>query len=197
MSKNEELLQRQDELQSEADEVSADLALEEALARFGEPVRVGSAALGLMIHRDLDVTVVCPRLDAATLEAVAQLGARLAVLPNIRQVQFRDDTGRWNTDPAYPDGVYLGLRYRTQHGLEWNLDIWFVDEPDRQPDLDHVRTLPARLTSETRVAILGIKEAMAGSERVTRVRGYDVYRAVLDDGVRTPEEFEKWARARG
>jgi hypothetical protein len=29
------------------------------------------------------------------------------------------------------------------------VDIWFVDDPDRQPDLAHARDLPKRLTAET------------------------------------------------
>jgi hypothetical protein len=126
-------------------------------------------------------------------EAVAQTGARLAVHPRVRQVQFRDDTGVWNTDPAYPDGLYLGLGYRSPQGRDWTLDIWFVDEPERQPDLTHLQAIPPRLTPDLRAAILQIKDAWADSPEYGRsVRSYDVYRSVLDDGVRTPEQFEEW-----
>jgi hypothetical protein len=189
-----ELLRRQDELQAEAGTVSSDLRLDELLPAVGDPVLVGSAALGLMVRRDLDITVVCGALDAATVEAVAQMGASFAVHPHVRQVQFRDDTGRWNTDPTtYPDGVYLGLRYRAPQGHDWTLDIWFVDEPERQPDLAHVRAMPARLTPDARTAILQIKDVWADRpEYGSSVRSYDVYRSVLDDGVRTPEQFDEW-----
>jgi hypothetical protein len=193
MTTTKELLQRQDELQAEVDAVSVDLQLDERLSAVGEPVRVGSAALGLMVRRDLDITVVCPALDTATTEAVAHIGARLAVHPRVRQVQFRDDTGEWNTDPTYPDGLYLGLRYRSPQGHDWTLDIWFVNEPERQPDIAHVQAIPPRLTPDVRTAILQIKDARADSPEYGRtVRGYDVYRSVLDDGVRTPEQFTEW-----
>jgi hypothetical protein len=76
-------------------------------------VPVGSAALGLMVWPDLDLTVVCRRLDA---EAVAGAGASLAGHPRVREVRFIDDTGDWNTDPTYPDGLYLGLRCRSLTG---------------------------------------------------------------------------------
>lgn len=67
-----------------------------------------------MVRRDLDVTVVCPRLDTAAHERVAALGARLAVHERVRQVRLRNDTGAWNEDPdAYPDGLYLGPSYRS------------------------------------------------------------------------------------
>jgi hypothetical protein len=181
-----ELLQRQEELQREADEVVLDLALDRLLAELGTPVRVGSSALGLMVWRDLDVTVVVPQLSV---ERVGALGLRLASHPRVGELTLRNDTGSWNTDPAYPDGLYLGLRYRTLAGAGWKIDIWFVDEPDQQPDLEHVRTLPPRLTDAARLAILRIKEVWAGRPDY---RSFDIYTAVLDSGVQTADEFESW-----
>ena len=56
-----ELLARQRALQTEAEHVRAQLDLARVLGAVGDPVLVGSAALGLMAWRDLDITVVCPR----------------------------------------------------------------------------------------------------------------------------------------
>ncbi|MFI9158933.1 hypothetical protein [Kitasatospora aureofaciens] len=204
MTTDEELLRHQAALQAEADAVHADLGLDARLGALGTPVRVGGSALGLMVRRDLDVTVVCPRLDTAAHERVAALGARLAVHERVRQVRLRNDTGAWNEDPdAYPDGLYLGLSYRSPashshcppEDRDWTLDLWFVDDPARQPDLAHLRDLPPRLTPQARTAILRIKHAWAHSPDYGRtVRSWDVYRAVLDGGVRTPEEFERHRR---
>ncbi|MFJ9776775.1 hypothetical protein ACIRVF_37015 [Kitasatospora sp. NPDC101157] len=203
MTTDDELLRRQGALQAEADAVHADLDLDERLGALGTPVRVGSSALGLMVRRDLDVTVVCPRLDRAARERVAALGAGLALHERVRQVRWRNDTGAWNEDPgAYPDGLYLGLSYRARAAgarghcpegpREWTLDLWFVDDPARQPDLAHLRELPPRLTAQARTAILRIKHAVADSPETGRaVRSWEVYRAVLDEGVRTPEEFAR------
>jgi hypothetical protein len=76
-----ELVRRQDELQAEAATVRTELELDEHLSRHGHVVPVGSAALGLMVWRDLDLTVICGQLDA---EAVAMTGARLAAHPQVR-----------------------------------------------------------------------------------------------------------------
>lgn len=183
-----QLLARQSALQREADEVAADLDLGRLLTEAGEPVRVGSSALGLMTWRDLDLTVVCPSLSV---EQVAGLAARLAAHPRVREVVFRNDTGSWNVDPAYPDGLYVGLRYATAAAEVWKVDVWFVDEPDRQPDLEHVQTLRPRLTDATRAAILAIKDVWATREGY---RSLDVYTAVLDAGVQTADEFDVWRR---
>jgi len=190
----EELLRRQGELQAQADAVVADLGLDVLLSALGEPVRTGSSALGLMVVPDIDITVACPSLDA---DAVVDVAARLARHERVRVVQFRKDHGRWNAEPdAYPDGLYLGLKYRAGQGRdgagpEWNADIWFVDEPERQPDLGHVRALPERITPEARSAILMIKHSRPD------YRSFDVYRSVLDDGVRTPEDYDRWRVTHG
>lgn len=193
------MLEEQDALRAEAEEVYEDLRLDELLAEVGTPTVVGSAALGLMVRRDLDLDVACARLDEAAVASVAAVGARLATHPRVRLVTFRNDRGTWNQEPdAYPDGLYLGVEYRaTPTGAPWNLDVWFLDEPERQPSTAHLTTLRPRFTDETRAAVIDIKRAWADrTEYGTTVRSFDVYRAVLDDGVRDPAGFETWAAAR-
>src|SRR5699024_6020722 len=127
------------------------------------------------------------------IEAVVEVGSRLALHPRIREVVFRKDTGAWNTNrnPTYPDGLYLGLSYRSAGGVDWKSDVWFVDDPDRQPDRAHISTLPNRLTDETRLAILRVKSVWASRpEYPSVVRSFHIYTAVLDDGVRTPDDFK-------
>jgi hypothetical protein len=192
--KIESLLRRQDELQAEAASVRADLELDVHLSRHGRVMQVGSAVLGLMVWRDLDLTVVCETLDPGQ---VADTGALLARHERVREVRFRNDTGTWNTDTTYPDGVYLGLDCRSGTGQRWKVDIWFVDRPDRQPDLAHARDVPPRLTPQTRAAILLIKDTWAGRPEYGKdVTSWDIYSAVLDDGVRTPADFESWISQR-
>lgn len=173
-------------LRRESDRVRLDLSLDTVLGLLGEVHLVGSAALGLMVRRDLDLTVVCERLDVATLFDAAR---PLIAHPHVRRLSFVNDTGAWNVDPDYPDGLYWGIDYRVDDRA-WNIDIWFVDDPDRQPDLRHVREIPAKLTDETRSAILTIKQACQ-AEPHQRVRSHDIYVAVLDHGIRTPEDFDQ------
>ncbi|MEV6349717.1 hypothetical protein [Actinoplanes sp. NPDC051851] len=190
MDSVEERRRRQAELQAEAEAVIADLRLVDLLGKAGEPHRVGSSRLGLMVWRDIDVTVVCEQLDEATVIAI---GADLAGHPDVREMVFRKDVGRWNVDPRYPDGLYLRLSYRRDGEQEWKLDVWFVDEPERQPDLGHVRSLPERLTPAARDAILEIKEAWAGRpEYGSAVTSFGIYTAVLDHGVDSVAAFEAW-----
>jgi hypothetical protein len=183
-----ELFARQDALQAEAAGVLADLDLFALLRTIGEPVQTGSSALGLMVARDIDVTTLCPSLEPAV---VFGFGGSLAAQPRVRGLTFRNDTGHWNTDPRYVDGLYLAIGYVADPDIAWKLDLWFLREGTTQFDLEHMKVLPARLTPETRAAILRIKEAIAADPSRPTLPSYSIYEAVLDHGVRTPEAFER------
>lgn len=191
-----ELFEAQAALQAEADAVVEALGLVPMLGAIGEPVRVGSSAMGLMVRRDIDITVVCPRLDAATLRAFAGIGAALMQRTDrVVSVNFRNDSGQWNREPElYPDGFYLCVTVGGADGASWTIDIWAVDEPQRQPDLAHLETLLPRLTAEHRAAILAIKQVLA--QRPERAPSALVYEAVVDHGVRSVEAFDAWGAGR-
>jgi hypothetical protein len=188
------LISREVALQAAAARVLEDLDLFAVLGAVGRPTLTGSCALGVMVRQDIDVTSLCPVLDAAVVFAA---GCALATHPRVHRLTFRNETGRWNVDPAYPDGLYWGVRYRADVGDEWNLDLWFLRDGTSQHDLEHLRTIRPRLDREVRLAILRIKDSLATSPAYGReVHGHDVYTAALDGGVRTPEEFAAWMRER-
>jgi hypothetical protein len=184
-----ELFARQDALQEQAAVVLADLDLFALLRTVGHPTHTGSSALGLMVARDIDVTTVCPSLDPTS---IFDLGRSLATHPRVRRVTFRDDTGRWNSDPRYPDGLYWMVEYVADPDIEWKLDLWFLLDGTTQFDLEHMATMPDRLTPEIRAAILRIKEAVAADPSRPTGPSYAVYEAVLDHGVRTPEDYARY-----
>lgn len=190
-----DLLEAQRRLQAEADEVVQALQLDALLGDLGQPIRVGSSAMGLMVRRDIDITVVCPRIDAQALEAFTAIGARLMrVTERVVAVRFRNDSGKWNQEPEkYPDGLYLWLSVRMPDDMMWTIDIWLVDQPDRQPDIGHLTTLMPRLTDADREVILRIKGALAErSQNTGTVSSTFVYEAVMDHGVRTLAAFDAW-----
>ncbi|MGR9457081.1 hypothetical protein ACU8V1_14035 [Rhizobium leguminosarum] len=137
-----QLLDAQKHMQVEADEVVRILGLNELLSEIGRPIRVGSSAMGLMVRRDIDITVVCDVLDDGALAAFTGIGARIMQRADcVVAVRFRNDTKDWNAEPdKYPDGLYLWLSVRMPDKTAWTIDIWLVDQPERQPDLAHLRS---------------------------------------------------------
>jgi len=183
-------------MQVEADEVVRTLGLNELLGEIGRPIRVGSSAMGLMVRRDIDITVICDQLNHKALEGFTALGARMMQRTDcVVAVRFRNDTKDWSAEPEkYPDGLYLWLSVRMPDSTEWTIDIWLVDQPERQPDLAHLETLLPRLTDADRATILQIKQVLAnGDQSASATPSALVYDAVMDHGVRTFDEFEKWS----
>lgn len=186
------LLEQQGRLQAEANDVVAGLALDELLRRLGHPVRVGSSAMGLMVRRDIDITVICDALDNPTTEAFMTIAAELMRRTNtVLAVTFRNDAGSWNREPdRYPDGLYLCVTTGTSDRL-WTIDIWAIDDPSRQPDLAHLQTLLPRLTDTQRLTILTIKQELLDRPG-DRPPSALVYEAVVDHSVTDIDGFDKW-----
>ena len=105
------LLERQLALQEEAAAVLDDLELVPLLQTVGDPIKVGSMALGLMVTRDIDMTVLCPELDATRVfEAIRALSSH----PRVRELRFRNDTGHWNVTTPAPNQIIGEL---VDHGV--------------------------------------------------------------------------------
>jgi hypothetical protein len=192
---DDDVLARQAALQARADEVVRDLDVLALAGTVGTPTRTGSSALGLMVRRDIDITTVGD-LDVARVFALGQV---LAAHQRVRQITFRNDTGDWNKSADYPDGLYWLVEYVDEAGESWTLDLWFLAEGTTQFDLEHMKTLPDRLTPAVRAAILRIKEdrlAHAAPPAAPAMPSYEIYEAVLDHGVRTPAEFERYRSER-
>jgi hypothetical protein len=193
----EALLARQTALQMEAQALLDDLKLLEVLGQLGQPIVVGSVALGLMAWRDLDVSVLCPELDTAAIHAAMR---PLAADPRLLRYECRIELGERNPDPTLPDGIYWGLRCRALDAAvePWKCDIWFLRADAPQGDLAHLETLPPKLTPETRLAILWLKSLWSQLPIYrTQVYSVDIYDAVLEHDVRTPEAFRVFLRERG
>lgn len=191
-----ELLHRQDALQAEARLLVDELDLMAVLSRAGQPQLIGSAVSGLMVWRDIDLNVLCRDV---TPERVFETLRPLLILPRLVRVEFRNETGR-HTPPELrgDERLYAVLHLETGEGRVWKIDIsfWLSDAPrDQLPYLDR---LASRLTDETRLAILWIKDVWSRLPTYPyEVGGFDIYEAVLNHGVRTPRAFEVYLRERG
>jgi hypothetical protein len=193
---DEELLRRQAALQAEAQAVLAALDLFARLGRAGRVELVGSFVSGLMVWRDLDLCVTGPGMTAGrALDAVRPF----LLDADISEVLYRQETGaRSPTGRAADERFYYVLRYQPAGAAEWKIDLsfWLLDRPrgyQRQ-----LEALARRLTEETRLAILRIKDRWHQQpEYPDRIGGVDVYEAVLEYGVRTPAEFAAYLRKRG
>lgn len=185
-----ELLSRQNALQAEGKRVLAALNIVSMLAPAGPIVFNGSYVTGLMVWRDLDMSVTAPGM---TSRQAYDTMLPLLTHPDVTLVRYRNEASARNTAGSPEDERYFFAVYARVEDQEWKIDISFwVSRIRREERLSPDRIIP-RLTDETRLAILWIKDIWhQRPEYMTTVSSTDIYDAVLDAGVRTPDEFEAY-----
>jgi hypothetical protein len=191
----EQLLRRQDALQAEASRVIADLDLMSLLARAGRAEQVGSLVSGLMVWRDIDIGAVSPGLSV---DRAWDVMRPIVARPAVTRVSYANESGHLNTSGRpYDDRHYFVIHYETAAHDDWKIDItfWLTDGPREQ----RARALAlSRLPRETRICILWLKDVWHRLPAYPyEVGGTDVYDAVLEHDVRTPDEFDVYLRERG
>jgi hypothetical protein len=191
-----ELLARQAALQAEASQVLAELDLGDLFADVGPVLVVGSYLSGLMAWRDLDVGLLAG--VSCSPSHVLELLKRVVELPGFVGFSYRDERGE-----RCPTGEARDERYHVPFDLDagqgrWRIDlsVWLRDLHGHVADW-HVR-LRDTITDEQRLAVLRIKDVWHRLPSYPdTVSGWEIYTAVLDDGVRGPEQFARWLVANG
>jgi hypothetical protein len=177
-----ELLARQRSLQEEARRFTSELGVAESLGRLGRVIPVGSAVTGLMVWRDVDFTVDAPGVSAA-----AVWDALAPVLSRCQTLKYLDETAERVAETAPYERHYFVCRIE---GWKLDITIWTNGAPETVER--YQRDLPNRLDDATRLAILRLKDVWhTRPEYPEVVAGYEIYEAVLEHGVRTPEQLEQ------
>ena len=195
MQDADQLLQRQDLLQNEAQAVVKVLDLVRLLSNAGT-VRVhGSSVLGLMTWRDIDVGVSSPRLS---IERVYEVMMPLLTHPRVKQVHYLNESGSFNATGLPRDERYFFMVfYDNGSESDWKIDISFwLDEGVRSEQIHNM--IEQQLTPETRLIILRIKDVWWKQPSYRQeVSSVDIYDAVLQHGVCTLDEFDQYLVERG
>jgi hypothetical protein len=186
-----ELILRADDLQEEASELVADLDLMVMLGRAGRAERIGSSVTGLMVVRTMDFQVIAPGLT--TDRAFATMRPLLTRV-QVSEVRYANECGQHNpTKRPEDDRYHFVVRYRTDAGREWRITVtfWVAGASDASHDQRAgMQQILRALDAEKRLAILWIKDVWRHLPTYpTQVSAADVCDAVLEHGVRTPDEF--------
>ncbi len=192
-----ELLARQAALQLQAGDVITDLNLIRLLTPIGHPIVVGSVVTGLMVWRDIDVNVLCNNPNPDHIWAAIR---PLASHSCVKKLRWTNERGPFNsTCQPQDEGYYLSIHYHeegTNAGERWKVDCWFLPLDAPRPEFALIDRMRRELTDETRLAILWIKGAWYRLPAYRHsVSSIDIYTAVLDHGIRTPDEFAEWLRS--
>ncbi len=193
---DDDLDRRQSAMRSDAATLLADLEGSGAFAGLGRLLPTGSFVSGLMSWREVDVMAAVgghfsPR-------DVLGLLQRVVGIPGVVGLLYTDERGIRS-----PTGERRDERYHVTVTVARSDDTWQVDLSLWLHD-DHANVtrwhedLRNSLTGSQRRAVLRIKDSWhRRPEYPDQVSGLEIYTAVLDSGVRGPEEFAAWLAARG
>ena len=165
-----------------ADRILYDRGLLNRLAQIGTPHVIGSCRMDMMSWNDLDIDV---ENDGMSREKLYDLTT--SILKSYHPL--------WYEAKEEIDGEGKTVWF---HGFEamidgelWNFDIWFFSKEtiaEAEAFCDRT-TQMIRSQPGSREAILTIKQELIGREMYGLYTSMDVYRAVLDQGIRSTEEF--------
>jgi hypothetical protein len=174
------------ELKKEADTLIEKHRLPELFAVYSAWFIGGSYSYDLMCWRDLDIYILNPDFD---LKRCFEIGFELTHRLGAKKSRFTNNVG------GEPNGLYWGIKLGDERRGAWKLDVWFQDQKGYNEHADYSARMRERLTAETRSIILAIKEAywQQPSYRDT-VTSEMIYRAVLDNGIASIDDFERFLK---
>lgn len=187
----EELLAEQVRLHNQADKMLKETDISSIFAKYGEVLPIGgSYDYGLMVYPDLDMDIISEQL---TKQDFVNLASDLLASSFIRKASFVDNVAFTGTRPGMPKGYWLGIEIPFETD-KWGIDLWlqtneWANKFDKE--FDNYKTKLSSISKEQIAAILSIKYHLIrlGKYGKTNFMSFNVYDAVLDNGVLSLEDF--------
>lgn len=167
-------------MKQEAERIIQELSLLELLKQHGEAQVVGSVALDLLVKRDIDIHLLIKSSDL--LSNVDTIYHQLLDRKNIREVRISDYRDR--------GGIKIGIDEYPGRSGSWSIDIWVTNRAETT-GFALVEQLKGKLNQEERQAILEIKYHKYRTGQLRDGLSRLIYKAVIDQGVRTVAEFDQ------
>lgn len=179
------LLRRAEDRRRRAWQIIEELDLINRWSRYGQPVIVGSVRLGLVVTPDIDLEVYS---DNPRIAQGFQVMAEVAESSHVVGITFE------NSMEMRHAWLYWEIRYQDEDGEGWTIETYFCGPGDPYAHWPEQLSdaMQKALTDEHRIAILSIKEALHTQGTMKDTKSFDIYRAVMDGGVRSFDEFMEW-----
>ena len=179
----------QEELYREARGVLRRLGLMRMVREVGRAWLVGSVPLKLIVKPDIDVHVLVGEDDPPVAE-MPEVDAALTIARGLmeRCGVRRLDVLRF----LFRRAVKIGFDQRVGDRT-WHIDVWATSDPENL-GTGPTRWVRRRLTPGLRRAILRLKRYYAERDMCRFGMSHELYRAAIEHGVRTPQQFLDYAR---
>ncbi|MFH0908299.1 MAG: hypothetical protein V1929_06020 [bacterium] len=175
-------------LKREADQLLVETNLRAVLAKHGTVTFTGSYFYDLMTWRDLDI---CLPIAGEPMLIASEIVAQICKSNAVASIYIRNEHVLMTE--GNPKAVFVCTEF-----LHADREIWKVDILLGSPELVAQTIAPGRelvleLTTSARDAILLIKAELCTRPNYRQeIKSTDIYRAVLDGGVRDLSGWEDW-----
>ncbi len=188
----DDLIEQQDQLQSEAENLLKETLLLEFLSKLGKPIRTGSSTTGLMVYPDIDFSV---QNDSYNVQDALSLTNALFETLEITSLKIAD----FSRDDSEGAGYYIGFELPFK-GKTWHIDATIskvgpiiTSPPEMQNWID-------AMTNDERVTVLNLKKQLIDTKRYAGAhsqppytfRSSHVYEGVQKGGAHTIIELENY-----
>lgn len=186
-----DLLKLAQQLQEEAFGVLDELKILNKLTKIGSPKLIGSVKNGLMVWRDIDLEVYVKKYN---LNFCVALIDEIVAHKGIIAFGLYDFTNN-KVSKSGLRGIYVYFLFKDKSDYEWKIDIWFLDLILKPRSFEKFMI---NVTDEQKRIILSIKEKMYRMSLYKKyVISIDIYKAVLEDGVKDFEDFMLYMAKKG
>ena len=184
----ENLIKKSEDLCKTANDILAKTNAVEIFSKLGKVEIIGSLRLKMMYRLDIDLLVISEKIEKSKAQEITKQFLDTGIFQTIALADYQ-------TFPAFdlPLGFYWELIIPYDN-LNWKFDVWYLKPEEKYTDmvLSSIKRFESALAKnpEKSETILKIKEAyFDGVKYRDKVKSFDIYTAVLENGVNSVEEF--------
>lgn len=182
------IIEQSNEWKAKADKLLDEKGLIKILSEFGEIHFTGAYSYNLMMHGDIDISVV--RENPYTTEEVMKIFETLYYNGNFRSYFISGDWDDPRKGAEFPDGKYVGLKEKI-NGERWKVDLWFISANEfakRENESDGLALI--NLSEEKRKLILECKKFR--NENKLEIAGKQIYDLVIGEKIKESSEIRNF-----
>lgn len=157
--------------------------LVEMLSNFGKVQFTGAYSYDLMMHGDIDISVV--RNNEFSVEEVFEIFREIYFQGKFRSYFIGGDWDDPRKGKEFPNGYYIGLKEKLD-GEKWKFDIWFVSEVEFANRKDNSGLM--NLSQEQKELILECKKYR--NDHKVSITDQEIYDKVLGEEWKSINDFK-------
>ncbi len=177
-----DLITKSKEWQKKADGLLAEKELVIDLSKFGQVHFTGAYSYGLMMHGDIDISIV--RKETFSTDEVFEIFKELYLKRKFRSYFIGGDWDDPRKGAEFPNGCYIGLKEKL-NGERWKFDLWFLSSKEYDGRKDNSDL--SQISEDQRLLILNCKQFRKDNK--LNITGQEIYDLVLSGKIDNVEDL--------